>query len=425
MQAIGIDLGTTSICGVAVDSATGSVLRSVNKNSNAFIDGVADWEKIQSAEKIIATATEILDSLICDDTAVIGVTGQMHGIVYLDSEGNAIGPLYTWQDGRGNLPYGDSTYAKHLGIASGYGCATDFYNRVNGIRPENAVSFCTIHDYFVMKLCSLKTPTVHTSDAASFGCFDLESMSFTNGMPLRVTGDFAILGEYHGIPVSVAIGDNQASVFSCIGEGDVLLNFGTGSQISVISDRIVSGHGIEARPFLDGKYLLVGAALCGGRAYSLLKDFYGKVLSYAGLSLSEGEIYGVMDKMLKDTTDVPMSADTRFAGTREDSSITGSLGGITTENFTPSSLVYAILNGMASELYNMFDGKNIKYEGLVGSGNGIRKNPALVKIIEEKFGMSLRIPTHLEEAAVGAAMFALVACEKMSLSEVRSLIKYN
>lgn len=27
----------------------------------------------------------------------------MHGIVYLNAEGRSVSPLYTWQDGRGNI----------------------------------------------------------------------------------------------------------------------------------------------------------------------------------------------------------------------------------------------------------------------------------------------------------------------------------
>ena len=51
-----------------------------------------------------------ISDFITEDIAVIGITGQMHGIVYTDCNGMAISPLYTWQDGRGNLPYGDTTY---------------------------------------------------------------------------------------------------------------------------------------------------------------------------------------------------------------------------------------------------------------------------------------------------------------------------
>ena len=44
----------------------------------------------------------------------------MHGIVYIDGHGNALSPLITWQDGRGDLSYRDGlTYAEHLSKASG------------------------------------------------------------------------------------------------------------------------------------------------------------------------------------------------------------------------------------------------------------------------------------------------------------------
>ena len=89
MRAIGIDIGTTAVCGVAVDTETGKVLRSVTKNSEAFLRGCAEWEKIQSVEKIMALADGILEELFTEDTASIGVTGQMHGILYYDKNGQA------------------------------------------------------------------------------------------------------------------------------------------------------------------------------------------------------------------------------------------------------------------------------------------------------------------------------------------------
>ena len=142
MHAIGIDIGTTSICGVVIDTATGAVKASKTVDSNAFIKTDKLYEKIQSAEKIIALAKSILDELITDQIGVIGVTGQMHGIVYHDKFGKPVSPLYTWQDGRGDLPYKNTTYAGFLGSHTGYGNVTDFYNREKGLVPENAVNYC-------------------------------------------------------------------------------------------------------------------------------------------------------------------------------------------------------------------------------------------------------------------------------------------
>ena len=372
MKAIGIDIGTTSVCGVVIDVDSGEVLKSLTKNSNAFIKTENEWEKIQSVDKIMETAMGILEECIDADVVAIGVTGQMHGLVYTDENGEAVSPLYTWQDERGNLPYGDTTYAKHLKSFAGYGTVTDFYNRENGQRPDSAVSFCTIHDYFVMKLCGLKCALMHASDAASYGCYDLKEHKFSYDVGVGVTADFAVAGMYKNIPVSVAIGDNQASVFSTLAdENNILLNVGTGSQVSVISKNISESDDVETRPYFDGKYLIVGAALCGGRAYSLLKNFYKEIFSYKG-GASDDEVYSMMSEMLKGAKGT-MAVDTRFAGTRKNPDLCGSITQITTENFNPGELTHALLCGMAQELYDMYKKMGEDKSGIVGSGNGVRK----------------------------------------------------
>ena len=426
MKAIGIDIGTTSVCGVVVDVETGQIVHSCTRNSNAFLPSRNDWEKIQSVDKIITVATEILESFIQNDIVVIGVTGQMHGIVYFDANGVAVSPLYTWQDGRGNLPYKDTTYAQYLNSCSGYGNVTDFYNRMNGIRPAAAVGYCTIHDYFAMRLCGLARPLIHSSDAASFGCYHLTENRFDYDCNVDVVSDYCILGEYRKIPVSVAIGDNQASVFSTLAdENNILLNVGTGSQVSVISNVPVEAENIETRPFLGGKYLVVGSALCGGRSYSLLKNFYSEILGYTG-NFEDNAVYQIMEQMLAQISSTSITVDTRFAGTRSNPSQCGSILGLRPENFTPSHLTLGVLDGMVSELFEMYESMQQKRCGIIGSGNGIRMNPTLVRIFEKKFGTQMKIPKHMEEASFGAALFGLISCNVLKdASEARKLIQYT
>lgn len=434
MKVIGIDIGTTSICGILADIETGCVIKSRTLASNAFLKGCAEWEKIQSVEKIILTANEILeeflsDKIWCGDICAIGVTGQMHGIVYINAEGGAESPLYIWQDSRGNLPFEDTTYAKYLNSFSGYGGVTDFYNRKNGLVPKKAVGYCTIHDYFVMRLCGLKKPVIHSSDAASFGFYDLEANKPLIDFGAEITSDYRIAGEYKKIPVAVAIGDNQASVFSTLAnEDDVLLNVGTGSQVSVVSPKPINGENIETRPYFEGKYLAVGSALCGGRAYSLLKDFYSAVFDYSKHE-SEETVYGIMGDMLKKAERSQKGdflVDTRFAGTRCDSLAKGKILGITTENFTPENLTFGVLFGMANELFEMYKHMNSPKSGIVGSGNGLRKNAALVKIFEDMFGAKMKMPSHFEEASFGAALFGAISCGALkNAEEACSIIKYE
>ena len=426
MKAIGIDIGTTSICAVVIDVNSGTLLKSCTKTSNAFIDGVATWEKIQSVDKIVTLAQGLLDDFLDSEVCAIGVTGQMHGIVYTDPDGNAVSPLYTWQDARGNLPYKDTTYAKYLSSFSGYGNVTDFYNKVNGIRPSDAVSYCTIHDYFVMKLCSLKKPLIHITDAASFGMYDAKTNRFDYELNADITNDYTVAGNYRGIPVSVAIGDNQASVFSTLADDEnILLNIGTGSQISVISDSVIEEENIETRPYFENKYLIVGAALCGGRAYSLLKNFFKEIMCTMG-SADDEKVYEFMNAMVSKSSAASLNVDTRFDGTRSNPSVRGSISGISTSNFTPAEFTIGVLNGMARELCDMYAKMGVSKCGIVGSGNGIRKNKALVRIFEKEFNSVMKIPCHLEEAAFGASLFALVSCGVLkNAKEAQKLIRYN
>jgi len=46
MKAIGIDIGTTSICGILLDCKSGEILKSITKNSEAFIQTENEYGNI-------------------------------------------------------------------------------------------------------------------------------------------------------------------------------------------------------------------------------------------------------------------------------------------------------------------------------------------------------------------------------------------
>ena len=428
MKAIGIDLGTTGICGILMDAECGEICHSITKPSDSFIKTENEWERVQDVRKIEKTAFEILDSLINtagDEVVSIGISGQMHGIVYINKSGEAVSNLYTWQDGRGNLPYENGTYASYLGSSSGYGSVTDFYNRVNKLRPSDASSYCTIADYFVLSLCGLKSPIMHPTNAASLGGYDLTAKKFKPETGIEVRDGFTTAGCYRGIPVAIAIGDNQASVFSALkNDQSALINVGTGAQVSVISDEPILAEGIECRPYFDEKYLIAGSALCGGRAYALLFDFYKKLLAAAGVECDD--LYPIMNALAEAGQESTLIFDTRFSGTRAHPEIRGSVTNIGTGNFTPEGFTAALVRGMVTELHNMYLASGVNAKEIVGSGNGIRKNPALIKAAEQTFGAKMHFPVYFEEAACGAALFSLVSAGIYpDTSSVRRLIKYE
>lgn len=426
MVAIGLDIGTTSICGIAIDSTSGHVKRVINQKNDCWLDG-EKWEKLQDAEAIVKIVNDILDELKADDVEAIGVTGQMHGIVYFDKNGKSVSPLYTWQDERGNLLFDKKTYAEHLNSHTGYGNVTHFYNKQNGLVPDDAVGFCTIHDYVVMNLAGRKTPLVHSSDGASFGNFDLKTNKFTwvDSMQPQITPNADIAGGWNGIPVSVAIGDNQASfIGGGCDENTVLLNVGTGSQISLVSDCEEFPGGIEIRPLSNGQNIMVGSSLCGGRAFAILSNFFKETAIMLGADTNE--IYNKMSSQIENKKTTDLKFETFFCGTRENPNKRAEITGLSIDNFTPADLIFACLNGISDELYQMYKKADKKCKRLVGTGNGIRKNPELKQIMEDQFNLKMQIPKFSEEAAVGAALFSLVACGKYkNLASAERIVNYE
>ncbi|MCQ2486023.1 MAG: hypothetical protein MJ168_11910 [Clostridia bacterium] len=429
MYSIGIDIGTTSICGVLLDSSTGEIRKSVTRNSESFIPSDKTWEKIQDVSIIEKKSFEILDALFDEaDGKVesIGISNQMHGILYINADGNCVSPLYIWQDERGNQPYKDGkSYAQFLNSFAGYGLVTDFYNRENGIVPQNADGCCTIGDYMGMKMCGNQKPVMHISNAASFGCFDLNSNRFTidNGMLPEVTADFTVLGEYRGAKVIAAIGDNQASFMGSVSGNVPLVNVGTGSQVSYLSDKPVFGENIESRPYDGRKFLVVGCSLCGGRAFALLERFFASVAELATGEKCDS-LYKQIDKMLETKLSTDMTADSRFCGTRANPNIRGGYFNVSEDNFTAGDMAVATLYAIANELKDMYGGEDSAE--IVCSGNGIRKNAALQKVVSEVFSAEIKIPRHMEEASYGVALASLTAVGRYdSLDEAQKLINYR
>ena len=362
----------------------------------------------------------------------IGITGQMHGIVYTDIQGNAVSPLYTWQDGRGNLNYRENqSYAAYLSditgcpVATGYGLVTHFYNVQNGLVPTNATKLCTIMDYAVMKLSGKKIPQIDPTNAASLGFFDKKELVFDMkaiqkaGIDITMVPEVApsasLTGYFHKIPVYTAIGDNQASFLGSVRdiEHSIHITVGTSSQMSIYTDHYMEIDSLDTRPLPGGGYLLVGAALCGGYSFALLRKFFNNTLSlFTGKELSQNDLYTIMTSISyqKDSKN-DLVIDTLFDGTRSNPYERGKITNISTSNFTPENLIIGFVKGISQGLYNYFQllPESLKKNKtiLVGSGNGIKKNSLLYEALEDRFNRPMQLSTIQEEAAFGACLCSM------------------
>ena len=149
-----------------------------------------------------------------------------------------------------------------------------------------------------------------------------------------------------------AIGDNQASFLGSVGgiHGSILVNVGTGSQISVFVDRYLDAAGIDTRPFPLGGYIGVGAALCGGKAYSILHDFFERTMRlFTGGEA--GASWELMNAVAGGTAGgEPLHVDTRFAGTRATPGCAGRRCRHRHRQPHPENLIVGVREGIADEL---------------------------------------------------------------------------
>lgn len=496
MKAIGLDIGTTTICGILMDAGSGELMKRYTLPNDAGVSGGEAFERQQDPARILELCQKLIADLMEGETKIagIGVTGQMHGILYLDREGKAVSPLITWQDQRGNqlcptgcrddqCPKGnparpaksERTYAEVLAeyggrLAAGFGAVTHFYNTRNGKIPLEAVCFCTIPDYVALRLTDKKQPLLHASMAASLGMFRLKEREFDRegiekaGMDgsyfPKVAKKEQIIGLYQGkIPVSLAFGDNQASFLGAVEKGSrVLVNVGTGSQVSVLGSspkefaagsgpkELAAGSGpkefaagsspkeltaLECRPYLGESCLYVGSSLCGGSAYAMLERFFEETMELLGEakpgSVSDtnkgqkaGRIYEKMAQAGRKARqeEARLLVDTRFMGTREQPWIKGSISEISADNFKPGTLVLGVLEGICRELLEYYTQMTAVLEQeeassfLTGSGNGIRRNALLRELFCEFFHMPVRLSPCEEEAAYGSARFLLYCLEE-------------
>ena len=429
MKTMGLDIGTTTVSAAVRDDRAG-ILTTRTLENNSFLPG-KNWERLQDPAVILDISLSLVTQLLQahPDIAAIGISTQMHGILYLDQNGVPCSPLYTWQDGRGDLPHDDSrSWAAYLSettgyaLATGYGLVTHCYNLHHGLVPEEAAVLCTIGDYLAMVLAGRREPVMDPSNAASLGLYDAVNRRFDSAALEKAGIDPAMLPKpaIHpclgcgplGIPVCTAIGDNQASFLGATsGRTDALLvNMGTGGQISLYTSEAIHIPALELRPFPEGGWLLVGASLCGGRSYALLEQFFRETVKL--VTGQEIMAYDAMARAMETVIPAaePLTAVTLFQGTRQNPQLRGSIQNIGTRNFTPQHLISAVMRGMAQELHQMYRdylalGGTVPC-AIIGSGNGLRKNPHLCRIFSETFGLKLTLSQNEEEAAWGAAIYA-------------------
>lgn len=425
-KAIGIDIGTSKICVMVFDLETFDVIAVKSVENSAAKDNVFPTHHVQDPEKIWKIVESVILELKGYYTGVefIAITGQMHGLMLLDSENEPLTDFITWRDTRYPLFDECEKYAFLNGckIHVGYGA-----NTLLGLLGENncfgkSSKICSITSYIMGKLCG--DYRIDESMAASMGIYDIVNHCWNVGQlkTLDLYSSFDWRQPLSsGIPVAAIlpslkekfclsddvtvfspIGDNQASIIGAIGFNKLaVINIGTSGQLSMPVSEFSYKYPIETRPFPNFGYLQVYSSLCGGWAYQYLKEFCKGLLSLFGYDLTDRQIYEKLDSLIDNDCEEELGVDTLFLGTRENPEKRGMIYNIDTKNFTISNLANGFIKGILRELHHP-DISLSSAKFIVGSGNAVRKSPFMKESIEREFNLDLKYPPFLEEATIGA-----------------------
>jgi sedoheptulokinase len=420
MLLIGIDIGTTTICGVLFDRTNKQTILS-HSIENCFIDAK---EATQSPEEILNKVQNIINHFISKAKKLnlkiegLSISSQMHGILYVDKNGNAITPFYTWQNQWGKTPGVEQKISEILNfkVYTGYGIVTHLQNPHF---DKKASFFCNIGDYILMKLANNKVPISDISIAASMGIWNTEKKTlikeFNSEKYLfpKVISKPIVIGKYQGIKLVQAIGDNQASFLGSSVDlnRSILLNYGTSGQLSFYSEHSLSLKGFEKRPLGNG-YLYVAFSLSGGDSVKILANFFSEILDLCEAK-SEISIYKALDQIdISKVNNKGIIFNPYFLGKRGDNQLTANINGIQKSNFHPNIIVRALLEGIVKEIYEYYallpDEIRQNKDLLIGAGNGIKKNENLRKVIKDFYKKELVISNFEEDSCIGAIIHLAV-----------------
>ncbi|XP_004781993.1 sedoheptulokinase [Mustela putorius furo] len=462
---LGIDLGTTSVKAALVEAVPrdpsgfvvlASCARATRAEAAAQSAAAGHQGQEQDVSRIIQALNECLAALprqLLQEVCGIGVSGQMHGVMFWKTgqgcewteggpspvfEPGAVSPLVTWQDGRcssgflASLPQPES----HLNVASGFGCATIFWLLKNS--PEFLKSYDaagTIHDYVVAMLCGLPRSLMCDQNAASWGYFNTQSQSWNleilkaSGFPIHLLPDIAEAGSVAGrtsrawfeIPkgtqVGVALGDLQASVYSCMAKRtDAVLNISTSVQLAT---SMPSGFQpvqtpdpatpVTYFPYFDRTYLAVAASLNGGNVLATFVHMLVQWMTDLGLEVEESTVYSCMIQAAAQQRDTRLTITPTVLGERHLPDQLASVTRISSSDLSLGHVTRALCRGIVQNLHSMLPFQQLKDWGvkrLIGSGSALSRNEVLKQEVQRAFPFPVSFGQDVD-AAVGAALVML------------------
>ncbi|MDO4547834.1 MAG: xylulokinase [Clostridia bacterium] len=323
---LGIDLGTSSVKAMLVNSDTSRVLACENVSYDVSIPSLGRAE--QSPQMWYAALIEVFGKLRESEPdsfasiASIAISGQMHGLVITGDDDECVSPAIIWLDQR-SKPQIDEIYQKvsfeemrdvfKNRVSVGFAFPSLLWVREN--EPETfarAKHIMMPADYIRLKLTGVCA--CDASNASSSTIFDIEKRDWAWDIIDRFGLDrdlFPPVGEScdaagevcaraagetglrAGTPVVFGAGDQPCYSLGIgvIGEGALSTSIGTGGQLAAYSDGALCDKWLRTHTFchaVKSGYTVFGATLSAGLSLNWLRH-----------RIIHADSYKAMDEMAK------------------------------------------------------------------------------------------------------------------------------
>lgn len=262
---LGIDVGTTGVRVIAVDQ-TGHVVKQAHKALpfDVLPGGGTEQDPRDWWEAAVTCLREITGELGTHQVQALGLTGQMHGSVFLDRQGRVIRPAILWNDQRTTMEcrwledeLGDPWIYAQTGNFPQTGYTLPKVLWLQNHEPDNYARLAHLllpKDYVALRLTGRYA--TDASDASGTLLFDLWKEQWSEGICARTRIDPSWLPPIHrssdviggvtaeaaaatglevGIPVVAGGGDQAAAAMAggVVDAGTGLLSLGTSGVVFV------------------------------------------------------------------------------------------------------------------------------------------------------------------------------------------------
>lgn len=436
---IGLDVGTQSVKLVAYDPAARRIV-ATHGQALELIAG-NDGSREQQAQwwiDAIRNCFAKLDPALRARVAAIGVSGQQHGFVPLDSAGNVLAPAKLWCDTSTSgecdeimSAAGGARRCVELAgnpILAGYTASKLPWTRKH--RPEAYAKLATIllpHDYVNFWLTGERW--MEYGDASGTGWLDVRTRTWSRAMlaatdadtdlgaflPPLVEADSSAfvsraIAETLGLPRDVRVaaggGDNMMAAIGTgnVAPGVLTMSLGTSGTLFACADRPVVDEDAGWAAFCSstGGWLPL---ICTMNTTVATEN----VAKLFGFSTRDGDT--VMAGTTPGADGLTMLPFFNGERTPDLPNARGSVHGMDMGNLTRGNVYRAAMEGATYALRNGFDAlqrAGMRFDSIRLTGGG-SQSAAWRQMVADVFDLPVQVPEQAEGAAFGAALQALWA----------------